>query len=105
MDDNNTYYVLQLTLLMALMLQVWLLMQGCHRSGKTGKRDEKYSLQGKIREFENFAEIRELSGNFMKMVKLFHKDTTICKVVESFDELFLFWKTTGGFLLWHTFIN
>ena len=41
--------------------------QGKH--GKLGKGGEKYSLQGKIREFENFAEIWGISGNFMKIVK------------------------------------
>ena len=48
------------------------------------------SLQRKSREFdENFAQVRDLSGNFMNMVKLLHKDATLNKVMESFDELFL----------------
>ena len=42
------------------------------------------------REKSGNLEMLRKSGNFMKMVTLFHKDTTICKVVESFIELFLF---------------
>ena len=41
--------------------------QGGHtlwKTGKTGKMINKNSLQGKIREFENFMKIREKSGNF-----------------------------------------
>ena len=41
--------------------------QGGHtlwKTGKTGKMMNKNSLQGKIREFENFMKIREKSGNF-----------------------------------------
>lgn len=34
-----------------------------HRTGKTGKMLNKFSLQGKIREFDNFVKIREKSGN------------------------------------------
>ena len=43
------------------------LKQGGHtlwKTGKTGKMINKNSLQGKIREFENFKKIREKSGNF-----------------------------------------
>ena len=38
-------------------------LQGTHGTGKTGKMANKNSLQGKLREFENFAELRESSGN------------------------------------------
>ena len=40
---------------------------GLWKTGKTGKRVKKNSLQGKIREFENLQNIRELSGNFTKI--------------------------------------
>ena len=43
------------------------LSQGGHtlwKTGKTGKMINKNSLQGKIREFDNFKKIREKSGNF-----------------------------------------
>ena len=45
--------------------------QGGHalwKTGKTGKMINKNSLQGKIREFENFKKIREKSGNFENLV-------------------------------------
>ena len=44
-----------------------MVLQGGHalwKTGKTGKMINKNSLQGKIREFENFMKIREKSGNF-----------------------------------------
>ena len=48
-----------------------MLYQGGHalwKTGKTGKMINKNSLQGKIREFENFKKIREKSGNFENLV-------------------------------------
>ena len=41
--------------------------QGAHgtgKTGKTGKMANNNSLQGKLREFENFAKLKENSGNF-----------------------------------------
>ena len=46
---------------------IYISIQGTHgtgKTGKTGKMANKNSLQGKLREFENFAKLRENSGNF-----------------------------------------
>ena len=57
------------------------------KTGKTGKMVKKYSLQGKIREFEILLKIREKSGNFKK--------SYLCKV-----KIFKFYScsdvATGG---------
>ena len=38
-------------------------MQGSHGTRKTGKMANKNSLQGKLREFENFAKLREFQSD------------------------------------------
>ena len=46
---------------------MYMQVQGTHGTGKTGKTwkmANKNSLQGKLREFENFAKFRENAGNF-----------------------------------------
>ena len=67
-----------------------MLSQGGHTLWKTGKMVNKYSLQGKIREFEILLKIREKSGNF--------KTSYLCKV-----KIFKFYScsdvATGGFFL------
>ena len=70
-------------------------LQGGHALWKTGKRGKmlkKYSLQGKIREFEILLKIRGKSGNFKK--------SYLCKV-----KIFKFYScsdvATGGFFLPH----
>ena len=67
--------------------------QGGHalwKTGKTGKMVKKYSLQGKIREFEILLKNREKSGNFKK--------SYLCKV-----KIFKFYSCSdvafGGFFL------
>ena len=59
------------------------MVQGFHRSGKTGKGVKNSPCREKSGNLKTLLK----SGNF---VKLCHKDTKICKAVETLGELLLF---------------